>query len=67
MKEGASSYKMDIHFIQNNEMIAHTFGKFSTVESKLIKKIEKRQMRTAIRDKTTCIIQNDQKPYMRSA
>lgn len=66
LKEGANTYEMDIFFTQNNEQIAHTFGHFSTIESKSIQKIEKRQMRTAIRDKTTNIVQNNQKTYIRS-
>lgn len=66
-KEGSSTYSMDIHFTQNNEYIAHTFGNFSTMESRTIKKIEQRQMRTAIRQKTSTLFQNKDKTYIRSA
>lgn len=67
LKDGSNTYKMDIYFKQNNEHIAHTFGHFSTTESKLIQIIEKRQMRTAIRNKTTNLVQKTQKTYIRSA
>lgn len=66
-KEGANTYSMDIHFTQNDEYIAHTFGNFSTIESRSIKKLEQRQMRTAIRQKTSNLLQNRDKNYMRSA